>query len=191
MIKSHRSPDVMHSWLGTMRALVPLVPQQVIYFVSHEHIQFFLEFSTSFTYEMHFTLSVSVHNRCSRRTCYSWPWPKQREKRLRRHTLLAAIYLEPLHLCLMENWSCRRICTKRWLFVRLVLNSRETSLLLRSASAIGLHFLKAIFSTISNKCDFLKLIQRLGHRTQILKYGRACASSLTPSLDLLVWTPSW
>ncbi|KAG0582621.1 hypothetical protein KC19_3G073400 [Ceratodon purpureus] len=30
MIKSHRSPDVMHSWLGTMRALVPLIPQQML-----------------------------------------------------------------------------------------------------------------------------------------------------------------
>lgn len=44
-MKSPRSPDVMHSWLGAMRALVPLVPQQVHYLISQETI-FLLIFCT-------------------------------------------------------------------------------------------------------------------------------------------------
>ena len=55
-------------------------------------------------------------------------------------------------------------------------------LLLRSASVRGFPFCPPFPTNVV----FLKLTRRLGHRTQILKCGRACASNLTPSLDLLV-----
>lgn len=29
MVKNPRSEDVMHAWLGTLQAMVPLLPQQV------------------------------------------------------------------------------------------------------------------------------------------------------------------
>lgn len=38
MVKTPRSSEVMNAWLGTLRALVPLVPQQVCFSALIPHI---------------------------------------------------------------------------------------------------------------------------------------------------------
>lgn len=125
-----------------------------------------------------FTLVVSVfeRNRCSPRTCYNWRLRERREKRVSRLMLLQAAYSEPLHPSLMGSLSCKRICTKLWAFVRLMLTFPVVFCV---CICISLLF------TIFNK-PYCETHTRLGHRTQILKCGRACASSLTTFLDLLV-----